>query len=76
MDKVTRGSNEYIRKALDMACRLTSLADHGEMACRDDGCAVLYGVVRDCAYRIRGQAEQEREAHRQRGQWEESLSRT
>jgi hypothetical protein len=27
-------------------------------------------VIRDCAYKIRGRAEQEREVHRLRGKWE------
>jgi len=36
----------------------------------DDGCRVLYGIVRDCAYKIRAQAECEREAHKIRGIWD------
>ena len=46
------------------------LADEGEANSRDDGCVVLYSVVRDCAYRIRAEAEREREAHKARGVWE------
>jgi len=53
-----------------MSRRLTILADQGEAHAHDDGCAVLAGVLRDCAYKIRGRAEQEREVHRLRGQWE------
>ena len=64
-------SNDCIRKAMDMARQLTVLADEGEAAARDDGCAVLCGVLRDCAYKIRGRAELERATHRQQGTWEE-----
>lgn len=66
-----KSGNQYIRKALDYARRLTVLADVGEGSSRDDGCAVLYGIVRDCAYKIRNSAEREREAHRLSGRWVE-----
>ena len=62
--------NRCLKKALNMARELTILADEGEARCDDDGCAVLYGVIRDCAYKIRGTAEREKEVHRQRGLWE------
>jgi len=58
-------SNKFIRDALELARKLTILADDGEATSKDDGCAVLCGVIRDCAYKIRGRAEREREVHRQ-----------
>ncbi|MFC1737342.1 hypothetical protein ACFL1X_14615 [Candidatus Hydrogenedentota bacterium] len=66
-----RSCNEHIRTALEMARKLTILADDGEAEMEDDGCGVLYGVVRDCAYRIRAEAEREREAHQVKGVWED-----
>jgi len=68
---MTRECNDNIRRALRMAADLTILADEGEMAMEDDGCGVLYGVVRDCAYKIRAEAEREREAHKAKGVWDE-----
>jgi hypothetical protein len=62
--------NGYIRKSIEFANELTFLADEGEAQSTDDGCALLYGVIRDCAYKIRAQAEREREAHQARGDWE------
>ena len=62
-------STRHIRKALDMARQLIILADDGE-ARADDGCAVLCGVIRDCAYKIRKCAEAEREKRRLQGTWE------
>ena len=62
--------NENIRRALELARRLTLLADRGEAQSKDDGCAVLYCVIRDCAYKIRGRAEGERDAHRMIGIWD------
>lgn len=68
---MARKNSSHIKKALELARQLTILADEGEAASGDDGCAVLYGVVRDCAYRIRGRAEQERNQHRALGIWDE-----
>jgi hypothetical protein len=41
------------------------------MARTDDGCGVLFGVMRDCAYHIRAEAERERDEHELRGEWNE-----
>ena len=67
-------TNSLVNKSLEMARQLTILADRSEARCDDDGCAVLIGVIRDCAYKIRGRAEQEREVHRLRGQSELSTT--
>ena len=64
-----RECNRHIVEALELAREMTILADEGEAAAKDDGCVVLYGVVRDCAYKIRIRAEREREAHAARGVW-------
>ena len=46
-------------KALEIANSLLGLANN-EDALRDDaGCSILFGVMRDCAYKIRRQAERE-----------------
>lgn len=62
--------NELIRQALDLARQLIILADEGERSAMDDGCRVLYGVVRDCAYKLRTEAERERDSHKAQGRWE------
>ncbi|MBL7077031.1 MAG: hypothetical protein ISS31_06140 [Kiritimatiellae bacterium] len=67
---MARYTRNFIEKSLEISRQLTILADQGEASCKDDGCAVLVGVIRDCAYKVRGRAEQEREVHRLRGQWE------
>jgi hypothetical protein len=53
-----------------MARRLMLLADRGEAASEDDGCAILFGMVRDCAYTIRGRAEREKARHVEMGMWD------
>ncbi len=64
-------ANEHIAEALGLACKLTILADEGDYQCSDDGCAVLYGVLRDCAYKIRAEAERECREHKAKGLWQE-----
>jgi len=43
------------------------LADEGDAVREDAGCGVLYGVLRDAAYKIKQLAENEREAHIRKG---------
>lgn len=61
--------NRHIREALEASRNLMILADEGEADSKDDGCMVLYSVVRDCAYRIKAEAERERDAHKAQGIW-------
>ncbi len=46
-----------------MTERMLKLADRGDAARDDPGCGVLYGVLRDSAYKLKRLAEAEREAH-------------
>lgn len=59
--------NQQIREVLEMARQLIILADQGDLDSFDDGCRVLYGIIRDYAYKIRTQAERERELHKGKG---------
>jgi hypothetical protein len=49
---------------------MIELADQGDADREDTGCGVLYGVLRDSAYKIRQLAEKERERHRAKGWWD------
>lgn len=66
--------NRHILDVLELSRQLIIVADEGERDAEDDSCVVLYGVVRDCAYRMRCRAEQEREAHIARGIWDSNSS--
>ena len=67
-------SNKNIRRSLDLAEKLIMLAGDGEAECRDDGCILLFGIVRDCGYRIRSEAQRERREHESRGLWSDPNS--
>ena len=63
---MTKTSDCYIKEALELARQLTLLSDYGEAVSKDDGCAVLYGIIRDSAYKIRNKAEEEQKVHKGR----------
>ena len=48
---------------------MLELADQGDDAREDPGCGVLYGIVRDSAYKIKQTAEAERVTHIKKGWW-------
>ena len=60
-------ANECLKKTLELAELMLRVADEGDAARKDVGCGVLYGVLRDSAYRIRKLAEAERESHSKKG---------
>lgn len=53
-----------LHKTLELVHRMNEIADEGDSVRRDTGCGVLYGVVRDSAYKIKQLAELEQEVHR------------
>jgi hypothetical protein len=63
--------DESIKKTLKLVEDMLGLADEGDAVREDTGCGVLYGVVRDSAYKIKKLAEAERDVHIQKGWWKE-----
>lgn len=64
--------NENINKALELADRLLELGAKGDEEREDEGCGVLYGIIRDAGYRVRELAEKEKEKHIKNGKWDET----
>jgi hypothetical protein len=56
-------SDQCLKRTLEMAERMLRLADAGDAVREDPGCGVLYGVLRDSAYKLKQMAEAERQAH-------------
>lgn len=62
--------NECIKRVLDLSREMIILADEGQAAAEDDGCRLLYGVLQDCAYKLRKKAEEEKDAHCRTDRWD------
>ena len=64
-----RPCDASIKKTLELTKSMLEVADQGDAAREDSGCGVLYGVLRDSAYKIRMLAETERKNHIKKGLW-------
>ncbi len=62
--------NNNIRKTLAIADEMILLADAGDSDHEDEGCGILYSILRDSAYKIRKLAEKEKQAHINKGFWD------
>ena len=60
--------NLHLKQALDLAHELLILADKGDLVRQDIGCGILFGVLRDSAYKIRSMAEDELNVHNRQKQ--------
>ena len=63
--------NHNIKKTLNLVDEMIRIADMGDIEREDNGCGILYGVLRDSAYKLKRLAEQEREKHIAKGWWNE-----
>jgi len=61
-----------IRKTLVLVETMLELADEGDDVREDSGCGVLFGVLRDSAFKLKRLAEAERDAHIRKGWWEDA----
>lgn len=53
------GSIAHLKRSLALAGQLIELSENGLEECRDDGCLVVCGIMRDCGYKIRESAQRE-----------------
>ena len=67
-------SNENLIKVIVLARELLLLADEGDADREDVGCGILYGTLRDCAYKIRALAETEIITHKRNNTWQEDAA--
>jgi len=63
--------DKSIQKTLEMVETMLKVADQGDAVREDTGCGILYGVIRDSAYRIKKLAESEKDAHIKKGWWKQ-----
>lgn len=49
--------------------QMLHLADKGDKDREDTGCGIMYGMLRDSAYKIQKLAEKEKRAHTEKNNW-------
>ena len=56
--------NENLNKVLRLTREMLATADEGDRDRNDDSCGILYGILRDMAYRLRTVTEEECQKHK------------
>jgi hypothetical protein len=59
--------NEHLRHLIRLTREMMALADEGDRDRIDDSCGIIYGILRDAAYRLRKVAAEECEKHLESG---------
>jgi hypothetical protein len=67
-----KSCDKNIQETLLLADQMINLANKGDQNREDAGCGIMYGILRDCAYKIKKVAEEEKKAHMQKGLWKQS----
>ena len=62
-------SNGNLIRLLRLTREMLAVADEGDRDRDDASCGIIYGILRDTAYRLRQLAENECETHKLRGRW-------
>ncbi len=71
---ILKPCNRNLRKTLILVEEMIALADQGDADREDVGCGVLYGIIRDSAYKIQKIAEEEKRRHQEKGWWPKKTS--
>lgn len=61
--------DQNIIQTLAIVDEMLKLAEKGDNEREDTGCGIMYGLMRDSAYKIRQLAEKEKQAHINKGWW-------
>ena len=62
--------NLHIVETLRLVEEMIQLADLGDADRKDNGCGILYGVLRDSAFKLKKLAETEKLNHIRKGWWQ------
>jgi len=67
--EVVKACDNNLKKTIHLTDEMIKLANIGDAEREDTGCGILYGIIRDAAYKIQKLAESEREKHIKKGWW-------
>ncbi len=67
---MSRPYNDNLRRVLRLTNEMLALADEGDGSRNDPSCGILYGILRDQAYRLRKLTDAECQKHRDANQWD------
>jgi hypothetical protein len=67
--KTVKPCNLHIVKTLKLVEEMICLANAGDADREDNGCGILYGVLRDSAYKLKKLADEEKRNHIRKGWW-------
>lgn len=66
---MARPCDYNIQQTIRLTREMMRLADQGDADREDVGCGVLYGMLRDAAYKLLRIAEEEKRRHQAKGWW-------
>lgn len=66
--------SKLVLDVLELAREMIILADEAESEDVDDGCVLLCGILRDCAYQLKRQAESEKRLMQVMNRWNGSAA--
>ncbi len=66
-----KACDRNIKSTLQLAAEMIKLANKGDVEREDNGCGIMYGILRDSAYKLKQLAEAERKKHIKKGWWKE-----
>ncbi len=55
--------DQNLQRTIDLTQEMIRLADRGDVDREDTGCGILYGMLRDAAYKLWRMAEEEQQRH-------------
>ena len=61
-----RPCDHNIKSTLNLVEDMIKIADKGDIDREDVGCGILYGVLRDSAYKVKKLAEEEKAKHKKK----------
>ncbi len=66
MEEKAGATEANLSRVVDLCYEMLEIADHGDLFRVDKECGILYGIMRDDAYKIKKLAEQEIKNHARR----------